>query len=312
MSQLESTSIPMSCEVKYKLSLSGQLPITMKVRNLDAGKSQGDYVDDSSAADVVTPTSQQVDSRSRKKNRKLISDAPTLNKTQNTNDTKNKRVFRVTPSVADKKYEYVLPCPECSLSAAGISPMYGWKKFPLLPVPVQNHPQVTEIDESSESLTTTTGAQDTETTTSVDSQLENQSLEVSAIQSSTSASTAEAASSTIQRSSSSFNIEWFDHRLCCFCKLETNAELGRLLGFSDGLVAHVNCIRWSNEVFERQNVLINASRAKERALRTRCFYCQEKGATVSCRLQKCKRNYHLKCAMASQCTFIDTKLVSDV
>ena len=43
--------------------------------------------------------------------------------------------------------------------------------------------------------------------------------------------------------------EWLDPRRCCLCHDgDEDAVCGRLLAYSDGYYAHVNCVRWSAEV----------------------------------------------------------------
>lgn len=39
----------------------------------------------------------------------------------------------------------------------------------------------------------------------------------------------------------------------------------------------------------------------------RCFHCSERGATLGCRVERCKASYHLPCARAVQATFYDAK-----
>lgn len=110
---------------------------------------------------------------------------------------------------------------------------------------------------------------------------------------------------SINNSSADTSGEWFNHRLCCLCKLPADSFHGRVLVFADGIGAHVNCLRWSFEVYEKSNILINATKARDRGMRTRCWYCDERGASSNCK--SCRRIYHLRCAHICLCTFVELK-----
>ncbi len=78
-------------------------------------------------------------------------------------------------------------------------------------------------------------------------------------------------------------VQSYSRRICCFCHSGSKIEIpaspsgnisldaewfvkcrGRLLPYFDGAFAHVNCIRFSSEVIERNGILCNASSAKLR------------------------------------------------
>ena len=39
----------------------------------------------------------------------------------------------------------------------------------------------------------------------------------------------------------------------------------------------------------------------------RCFHCQERGATIGCRVERCTQSFHLHCAQGAGCTFYPAK-----
>jgi len=83
--------------------------------------------------------------------------------------------------------------------------------------------------------------------------------------------------------------------------------VGRLVPSFDGLFTHVNCLRWSPDVVESEGSLQNAIAGRERALKTSCFYCTRKGASVCCNKRKCRRAFHVRCAIACKCLLLETK-----
>lgn len=100
---------------------------------------------------------------------------------------------------------------------------------------------------------------------------------------------------------------WQDPRSCCLCLDGKEDEMvGRLLPCFDGYFVHVNCLRWSPEVTEVDGYLKNAVAGREKGLRTSCYYCSRKGATVTCR-KKCRRAFHVRCAIACNCAMMETK-----
>jgi hypothetical protein len=107
-------------------------------------------------------------------------------------------------------------------------------------------------------------------------------------------------------------LRWFDCRLCCLCKSAADTTTGRLLSYSDGLAAHVNCLRYSDGVYEKSNTLHNAFKAREKAARTRCWYCDDRGASIQCQNSSCKRTFHLACARAANCIFIEARSNEDI
>lgn len=102
--------------------------------------------------------------------------------------------------------------------------------------------------------------------------------------------------------------DWVDSRSCLFCTDNTeNDLLGRLIPFSDGAVTHVNCLLWCSEVTLAGAQLVNAEAARKRCSVQTCYFCLKRGATVNCcrSYRKCKRAYHIGCAVTSKCLLLE-------
>ena len=74
---------------------------------------------------------------------------------------------------------------------------------------------------------------------------------------------------------------------------------------------HINCLRWSAEVEERNGVLLGATTAKGRAKQVRCFYCGRNGATMGCTVKHCKRSFHVACALQCKCLMMEATLAKE-
>ncbi|XP_063055819.1 histone-lysine N-methyltransferase 2A isoform X2 [Engraulis encrasicolus] len=107
--------------------------------------------------------------------------------------------------------------------------------------------------------------------------------------------------------------EFEDDRQCALCQKYGDAkssEAGRLLYLGQNEWAHVNCSRWSAEVFEEDNgSLMHVHSAVARGRLMRCERCNKTGATVGCCLTSCQSNYHFMCARTRNCVFQDDKRV---
>ena len=93
----------------------------------------------------------------------------------------------------------------------------------------------------------------------------------------------------------------------------TDPYLGRLLVLHDGRYCHVNCLRWSNGVTEQcGGFLSNAhlSLAEHLKSKVTCNYCKQKGASITCAIPQCVKNYHLKCAIACHFSFFECRLAN--
>ena len=100
---------------------------------------------------------------------------------------------------------------------------------------------------------------------------------------------------------------WQDPRSCCLChdSIE-DSVVGRLIPNFDGSFIHINCLRWCPEIIESDGILKNATSARDKAMKTFCFYCNHKGASLHCtHRKKCKRSFHLRCAIASRCALLE-------
>ena len=116
---------------------------------------------------------------------------------------------------------------------------------------------------------------------------------------------------------------WSDPRSCCLCHtvrlsacdndndeysrcLGDDAVCGRLLPLPDGSYAHVNCLRWSSEAVEmRGKLFLDIADIKD--VVKLCALCRMKGATVGCMVKSCKRLFHLRCALASNCCLMEAR-----
>ncbi len=109
---------------------------------------------------------------------------------------------------------------------------------------------------------------------------------------------------------SAAQLSWQSTRLCCFCHSSAEDHVcGRLMVYSDGYCVHVNCLRWSLDVSERENTLLDSYSAREKSISGVCYFCRNKGATVGCcnRKKKCNRLYHLKCALVCKCLLLECR-----
>lgn len=122
-----------------------------------------------------------------------------------------------------------------------------------------------------------------------------------------------------------------EEKLCAFChtgeevvsetKTETNSTAKVIEGpfiedpirlqFSDKSVemvyTHLNCALHSPEVYVKSNgTFCNLARAIKRGRQLRCTACKQLGATVGCVVDKCRSNFHLRCAFESGGECMDT------
>ncbi|TMW60638.1 hypothetical protein Poli38472_000680 [Pythium oligandrum] len=68
---------------------------------------------------------------------------------------------------------------------------------------------------------------------------------------------------------------------------------------------HMNCALHSPEVYVKPDgTFCNLQRAIKRGRQLKCTSCKEVGATVGCVVEKCRCNYHLRCAVESGGEFI--------
>ena len=114
--------------------------------------------------------------------------------------------------------------------------------------------------------------------------------------------------STIMKNAASVNHNSEDTRLCRLCCRfgdSSSQEAGRLLYVGQDDWVHVNCALWSAEVFERGSFLCNVTSALCRSRHLKCCYCGRTGATLQCREQGCRRDFHFMCARENDHEFTD-------
>jgi superfamily II DNA/RNA helicase len=69
---------------------------------------------------------------------------------------------------------------------------------------------------------------------------------------------------------------------------------------------HLNCALHSPEVYvEPDGLIMNLDKAVKRGRQLRCSSCRVTGATIGCVVDKCKCNYHLRCAIESGGEFVE-------
>lgn len=125
---------------------------------------------------------------------------------------------------------------------------------------------------------------------------------------------------------------WVDTRICCMCKDDVeDTVVGRMMTLSNGSHVHLNCLRWSCGVETADGVLADARDAIERSLKQLCFLCKQRGAGLSCvsrkfkdtkikriekesgmytasgKLVRCRRFFHVRCALACNVLMLETK-----
>ncbi len=72
---------------------------------------------------------------------------------------------------------------------------------------------------------------------------------------------------------------------------------------------HLNCVLWSEEVYETENgALVNGEAALKQSMTLTCIACKQKGATVKCFKVRCSSIYHLGCAVKEGCVFYKNKV----
>lgn len=59
---------------------------------------------------------------------------------------------------------------------------------------------------------------------------------------------------------------------------------------------HDDCAYWSPQSYSSGGTWWNLAREVRRGRSIKCGLCDDKGATIGCRLQKCRLSYHLPCA----------------
>eukprot|EP00906_Rhabdomonas_costata_P000012 RCo000018 len=68
-------------------------------------------------------------------------------------------------------------------------------------------------------------------------------------------------------------------------------------GQSEECFAHDQCLLWTPECFEVNGQFRNAEKAIARGAKQRCALCRREGATLGCHVRKCRRSFHVLCAL---------------
>lgn len=98
---------------------------------------------------------------------------------------------------------------------------------------------------------------------------------------------------------------------CAFCHSARITEnTGPMLHFAGGkplddkyashpkaVHAHQNCIEWAPKAYFEGDVAMNLTAEVARAGKLRCSYCGLKGAALGCFAKKCRKCFHMPCAM---------------
>jgi len=105
-----------------------------------------------------------------------------------------------------------------------------------------------------------------------------------------------------------FGCDWSDSRTCALCKQRGDCvDAGRLVpipGDKNSWV-HLNCARWSSEVFEVDRSMVRVRNAVVRSRTLRCSKCNLPGATMGCCAQSCRTNYHFRCGALDGAVCVD-------
>lgn len=105
-----------------------------------------------------------------------------------------------------------------------------------------------------------------------------------------------------------FGSDWIDSRACALCKRRGDCvDAGRLVPTHDDKNSwvHLNCARWSSEVYEVDRSIVKVRNAIARSRTLRCSKCNLPGATMGCCAQSCRTNYHFRCGAMDGAVCID-------
>ncbi|KAJ0966527.1 hypothetical protein J5N97_023444 [Dioscorea zingiberensis] len=101
---------------------------------------------------------------------------------------------------------------------------------------------------------------------------------------------------------------------CAFChSIEITDLTGPMLHYVDGQLVeedqpsqpnaihvHQKCFDWAPQVYYVGNKIVNLEAEISRASKLKCSKCGQKGAALGCFLNKCRRSYHVPCAVQVQ------------
>ncbi|KAH7669756.1 BRCT domain-containing protein [Dioscorea alata] len=66
---------------------------------------------------------------------------------------------------------------------------------------------------------------------------------------------------------------------------------------ANSIHAHQKCVDWAPQVYYEGNKVVNLEAEVLRASKLKCGKCGKKGAALGCFLEKCKKSYHVPCAV---------------
>lgn len=101
-----------------------------------------------------------------------------------------------------------------------------------------------------------------------------------------------------------------DPRICGYCNERNDYTIrGRLIPYKNDGWVHINCCKWSDEVIEYENGLLqNVSRSIKKSKSTKCSFCKLIGASIPCYHGQCNKMFHFICLIkANSKIYIDEK-----
>uniref|UniRef100_F1KPX5 Histone-lysine N-methyltransferase trr n=1 Tax=Ascaris suum TaxID=6253 RepID=F1KPX5_ASCSU len=102
-----------------------------------------------------------------------------------------------------------------------------------------------------------------------------------------------------------------DTRSCALCGGWGDGDVsvcGRLINADANVWVHVNCLIWSQEVYENSSgALSNVEEALRRASTMTCSLCGRTGASIRCYKLNCDTHFHLPCATQTKGRFMKDK-----
>lgn len=104
-----------------------------------------------------------------------------------------------------------------------------------------------------------------------------------------------------------------DNFFCAFCRTSGNSETaGQMMHYSNGIsvteqeempsdVIHVHkiCAEWSPDVYFNDDCVMNLEVEAARGNKIKCTICGVKGAALGCCFTKCRKSFHVPCALST-------------
>lgn len=100
---------------------------------------------------------------------------------------------------------------------------------------------------------------------------------------------------------------------CAFCRISGNSETaGRMMHYSNGssvreekempsnvIHVHKTCAEWAPDVYFKDDCVMNLEAEVARGTKIKCTTCGLKGAALGCCFTKCRRSFHVPCALST-------------